>query len=380
MTNPEIATREQQYEMLATQHGGYWQHGFIDHAYLYNLYFPPPRFFEQITSQVRQLVLNYPVAQPVLAGMVGNLIGQAPDRIAVGNGAAELIKIVSGHIANTLIVPVPSFNEYANAAPPGKVVEFALETPSFELDVDKFADAAARCKADIAVVVTPNNPTSLLVPKPDLIRLLEKLARDDCMLIVDESFIDFARDRDHATLEPDIERYPNLTILKSMSKAYGICGLRIGYLLTANLSFADRVRRGLSIWNLNGFAESFLRHAPEYRDDFKASCASVQTDRNLFYEDLCTIEGMTVYRPDANFIFCRLPDHTPPGPEITRRLFVEHNMYVKHCDGKTMLQANRYLRIASRTQDENGNLVSALGEVLAHLQENPQEQPQAWTT
>ena len=100
--------------------------------------------------------------------MVGDLIGQAPEKIAVGNGAAELIKIISGHIANTLIVPVPSFNEYANAAPTGKVVEFALETPSFKLDVDKFSDSAARSKADIAVVVTPNNPTSLLVPKPDL--------------------------------------------------------------------------------------------------------------------------------------------------------------------------------------------------------------------
>ncbi len=365
MSDPEFSAREQQFEMIAAQHGGYWQHGFIDHAYLYNLYFPPPRFFAQITSQVRQLVLNYPVAQRVLAGMVGDLIGQAPEKIAVGNGAAELIKIVSGHIANTLIVPVPSFNEYANAAPTGKVVEFALETPSFKLDVDKFSDSAARSKADIAVVVTPNNPTSLLVPKPDLIRLLEKLAKQNCMLIVDESFIDFVGDRDSATLESDIERYPNLAIFKSMSKAYGICGLRIGYLLTANLSFADKVRQGLSIWNLNGFAESFLRHAPQYRDEFKVSCARVQADRNQFYQDLCTIKGLTVYPPDANFIFCRLPDHAPTGPEVTRRLFVEHNMYIKHCDGKTMCQANRYLRIASRTQDENGNLVKALGKVLA---------------
>lgn len=365
MTDSEVAARNQLYEILATQHGGYWQHGFIDHAYLYNLYFPPPRFFEQIAGQLRQIVLNYPVAQGVLAAMVGDLIGQEAEKIAVGNGAAELIKIVSGHIANTLIVPVPSFNEYANAAPAGKVVEFELETPSFQLDVDRFADMAARCKADIAVVVTPNNPTSLLVPKPDLVRLLEKLARHDCMLIVDESFIDFAKDRDSATLEPEIERYPNLTIFKSMSKAYGICGLRIGYLLTANLSFVDRVRRGLSIWNLNGFAESFLRHAPEYRDEFKASCAAVQADRNKFYQDLCTIEGMTVYPPDANFIFCRLPEHAPTGPQITRRLFVEHNLYIKHCAGKTMRESSRYLRIASRTADENGILVNALGNVLA---------------
>ena len=208
--------------MLATQHGGYWQHGFVDHAYLYNLHFPPPRFFDQITSQIRELVLNYPVAQSVLAGMVGALIDQPPDRIVVGNGAAELIKIVSGHLANSLIVPVPSFNEYANAAPAGKVVEFDLDVPSFQLDVDRFAAQAAHHKADVAVVVTPNNPTSLLVPKVDLVRLLGKLADLDCMLIVDESFMDFAKEPEKTTLEPDIAEYSNLAIFKSMSKAYGI--------------------------------------------------------------------------------------------------------------------------------------------------------------
>ena len=326
MTKQERADREQQYEMISVQHGGYWQHGFIDHAYLYNLYFPPSRFFDQLTSQIRELVLNYPVAQSVLAEMVGDIIDQPPERIVVGNGAAELIKIVSGHIANTLIVPVPSFNEYANAAPEGNVVEFQLDAPTFELDIDKFAVEAARCKADVAVVVTPNNPTSLLVPKADLIRLLGKLAAHDCMLIVDESFIDFTEAPDQISLEPDIAEYSNLAIFKSMSKAYGICGLRIGYMLCANTVFTEKVRQGISIWNLNGLAEAFLRHAPEYRDEFKISCARVRADRDRFYQELCTIKGMTVYKPDANYIFCRLPDHAPTGPEVTRQLLVKQGL------------------------------------------------------
>ncbi|MHC4566088.1 MAG: aminotransferase class I/II-fold pyridoxal phosphate-dependent enzyme, partial [Planctomycetota bacterium] len=175
-------SREQQYEALAVSHGGYWRHGFVDHAYLYNLYFPPEQFFDLLKDRVHELVLNYPVAQCTLAGWVGELIDQPPERIVVGNGAAELIKILSGHVAKKLIVPVPSFNEYANAASAETVLEFALDIPSFQLDVDRFAAAAQRCKADVAVVVTPNNPTSLLVPKPDLIRLSKKLAELDCML------------------------------------------------------------------------------------------------------------------------------------------------------------------------------------------------------
>ncbi len=362
MTN-QYSTAQERYDFVSSQHGGYWRHDFIDHNYLYNLYFPPEEFFTHLSRQIHQLVLNYPIAQKDLAGLVGDLIDQPSERVVVGNGAAELIKIIAG-MGRKLIIPVPSFNEYANAAPAGSVVEFALEAPSFQLDVDKFAAEAIRCQAGLAVVVSPNNPTSLLVPKVELMRLLTKLADHDCMLIVDESFIDFARDSNQETLATELDNYPNLAIFKSMSKAYGICGIRIGYMLTANPDFAAKVRQGLHIWNINGFAEEFLRLAPQYRQEFSDSCSKVKADRDHFYEQLQTIPGMTVYRPDANYIFCRLPDHAASGPEITEKLFVKHNIYIKHCQGKTMPESDRYLRIASRTQAENRKLVEALDDII----------------
>ena len=358
------ATREAEYDALQSEHGGYWRHSFVDHAYLYNLHFPPESLFEYLCGQIHELVLNYPAAQDVVAGLVGTLIGQPADRIVVGNGAAELIKIISGHIAKKLIVPVPSFNEYANAAPVGNVVEFALHAPSFQLDVDTFAAEAIECGADFAVVVTPNNPTSLLVPRADLIRLLGLLAGHGCTLIVDESFIDFAEAGAAESLEKDVANQQNLAVMKSMSKAYGICGLRIGYLFTANEGLARQVRNGLHIWNLNGFAEAFLRVAPGYREDFTQSCESVRAERDAFYEALCALPGLTVHRPDANFIFCRLPDGAPSGPDVTRQLFVEDNIYIKHCRDKTMPESSRYIRIASRTSEENEALTAALARVL----------------
>jgi len=115
------------------------------------------------------------MAQNALAELIGDIICQPAERIIVGNGAAEIIKILSGSLAKKIIVPVPSFNEDANAAPEGRAMEFPHEFPSFRLDVDKFADEAIKVGADMAVVVTPNNPTSMLVPKADLIRLAEKL-------------------------------------------------------------------------------------------------------------------------------------------------------------------------------------------------------------
>jgi len=364
MAQHNYETQSEKYDFVARQHGGYHRHGFIDHAYLYNLYFPPEAIFTNFKDQIHDIVLNYPVAQDDLAGLIGNLIHQPAERIVVGNGAAELIKIISGSISRKLIVPVPSFNEYANAAPAGQVVEFPLEYPSFQLDVDKFAAEAIRVKADIAVVVSPNNPTSMLVPKSDLIDLAQKLANHDCMLIVDESFMDFAPDPDQTTLEHEIKHYPNMAILKSMSKAYGICGLRIGYMLTANLGFVESVRKGVPIWNINGFSEEFLRILPDYRQEFVESCKQVRSDRDNLYKNLCAIQGMTVYKPDANFVFCRLPDYAQSGPEVTRRLFIEHNMYIKHLQDKTLPDSNRYIRIASRTETENCKLVEALADII----------------
>jgi histidinol-phosphate/aromatic aminotransferase/cobyric acid decarboxylase-like protein len=354
------AERERQYEELAVIHGGFWRYGFVDHAYLYNMHFPPERFYDLLRSRIHELVANYPVAQDSLAGWMGELIDQPPEYIVVGNGTSELIKILSGHVANRLIIPVPSFNEYANAASAETVVEFDLDIPSFQLDVDKLADEAKRCRADVAVVVTPNNPTSLLVPRSDLIRLVGRLAEHDCMLIVDESFIDFATDREQMTLERDIARYPNLAVMKSMSKAYGICGLRLGYVLTANTAFAERIRSEVPIWNVNALAEMFLTMAPEYRDEFQTSCSQVRRDRDALYSELCSIIGMRAYKPEANYIFCRLPDHALSGPEVARELFLEHNVYVKHCEDKSMPESDRYLRIASRTEDENTHLVNVL--------------------
>lgn len=357
-------TQLEKYEFISKQHGGYYRHDFVDHAYLYNLYFPPEAIFTNFKDQIHDLVLNYPVAQDALAELVGKIIDQPAERIVVGNGAAELIKIVSGHIAGKLIVPVPSFNEYANAAPSGNVVEFPLEFPSFQLDVDKFAAEAIRVKADVAVVVTPNNPTSMLVPKTDLVRLAKKLEAHNCMLIIDESFLDFTEDPEEISLEQEIEKYPNVAIFKSMSKAYGICGIRIGYMLSANVEFTEAVRNGVHIWNINGFAEEFLRILPDYQQEFLESCKQVRVDRDRLYQKLCGIQGMKVFKPDANYIFCRLPDNVQSAPEIMKKLFIEHNMYIKDCAGKTQPDSDRYLRIASRTDGENENLVAALIDVM----------------
>ena len=363
-----FASPEKRYDVVKHEHGSYWRYGFTDHAYLYNLYFPPEGIFDHMRNRLYKLIESYPSGHDSLTTLVGLVINQPARRIVIGNGASELIKIISRHLCKQLIIPEPSFNEYVNAAPKGNVTGFALQPPDFQLDVDKFASEALRCHADVAVVVTPNNPTSLLIPKADLLRLVRKLDDQDCLLIVDESFIDFVENEAESTMTQEIAEHENLAILKSMGKAYGVCGLRLGYLLTENQKLATTVRNEVPIWNVNGFAEAFLRLLPRYRQDFIESCRKVRSDRDDLYHGLVSIPGMTVYKPDANFVFCRLPDKTISGPEVTRQLFIKYNIYIKHCAEKPLPEADRYLRIACRTKPENHKLVEALQSIVRREQ------------
>lgn len=356
---------EERYDHIQSQHGGYWRFGFVDHAYLYNPYYPPKTMFVHFENNLRELVFSYPPGQEVVARLVGTLIDQPPSRILVGNGASELIKIIAGRLPGPIACPVPSFNEYEEAARAGTFVPFELPAPDFELDVDAFAQRVLASEAKLAIVVTPNNPTSLAVPRADILRLAAELEPAGCMLVVDESFIDFADDCQALSVEGWVDRVPNLAVLKSLSKSFGIGGLRLGYLLTANEEFANAVRTELHIWNINGFAESFLREAPRWRKAFRQSCALVHEHCDQLYEGLNAIPGVTAYRPQANFVMCRLTGPGPTGPVIAKRLFVEHNIFVKHCAGKHMPDADRYLRIASKTAAENDVLVEAMRQCLA---------------
>ena len=180
--------------------------------------------------------------------------------------------------------------------------------------------------------------------------------------------MDFCGER--ATLEPELARFLNLMIVKSMSKAYGIGGLRLGYLATADLELAARARSALPIWNVNGLAEAFLRHLPAFAGDFRASVKLTRTECDELYDQLAEIPGVYAHPPDANFVLVRLG----PGrrsEDVVRALLRDHRLFVKDCAGKSMRDGERYLRVASRTSSENAHFAGALREVLAGVSAYP---------
>jgi threonine-phosphate decarboxylase len=149
-----------------------------------------------------------------------------------------------------------------------------------------------------------------------------------------------------------------------LSNSFGIGGLRLGYLVTADDELREFIQSELHIWNINGFAESFLRLAPRHHRQFKQSCVRVASDCDGLYEGLRQIPGMHPYKSEANFVLCRLPPEAASSPEIAERMFIEYDIFVKHCAGKAMPDGDRYLRIASRTAPDNNAFVTGLARIL----------------
>jgi histidinol-phosphate/aromatic aminotransferase/cobyric acid decarboxylase-like protein/NDP-sugar pyrophosphorylase family protein len=352
--------RDAQFDRIQELHGSYWRYGFVDHSYLYNLHFPTKEMVAGFHDDLPDILTNYPVGQHELARLVASWSGADPDHLVVANGGAELIKILGDHFVERMTIPVPSFNEYENTLAPGRLNRFALDPVTFALDVDAFADSAIRSGSNVAVIVTPNNPTALSVDRDDVLRLARRLEPSGCRLIVDESFVEFSRSGSAASVESEVQAHPNLVVLKSMSKVFGIAGLRIGYLLSADRELVEGFRARLPIWNVNGLAEAFLRSVGRYRREFALSCDLVRQTSHDLYEQLRALPGLTPIEPDANFVFCEI---TAPGinaRQLARELYVDHGILIKDCASKSMPNADRYVRIASRTPAENRRLVEAL--------------------
>ena len=347
--------------------GGYWRHGFVDHVLLINPYFPTADFVEELQSALPRLLAHYPSIGGEIEESVGRLIGQPSNCIAVGNGVIEIISNLLPRTGLSLAVPTPSFNPYEDYPLPEKLARFALEPPDFVLDMDTYAVFVEKSGVDAAVIISPHNPTSTLVNRNDVLRLAGRLQELGKLLFVDESFIEFAPLGRAESVENAVDEYENLIVLKSLGKTYGTCGLRMGYLLSSDAKFVESVRRSLPTWNINVLAEYAMSRLPDFAIPAAESWERVKLDRDILFEDLQGFPGLHVLRPNANYVFARLPEQWPDGPDIAERMLRRYKILLRHCESKTMREGERYLRIAARTQPENKHLIECLHDITDNL-------------
>lgn len=365
IANTLFAPEDEKLHAYERHFGGYWRFpGLKDFCYLVNPYFPPRKMVDQMKYSYTPLLEQYPSGMEIQKLLAGKMFHLDPDFLLVGNGAAELINTLGRVTTGRVIVSIPAFNEYVRCFADCEIVPVdAAANDYVSRPMDMLAQAAA---GDTVVLVNPDNPSGQLVEKQQMLAFVEACGARNVRCVVDESFVDFAApDKRFSLLTEDVlQAYPWLVVVKSISKSYGVPGLRLGIIASADSALLRQLREAMPIWNINSFGEYFLQIYGLYAAEYEAACDRIAENRLWLSEELRRIPYLTVYPSQANYIMCRV---SPPwmAKELAARLLAKHRILIKSLSQKTGFAGKEYIRVAVKDQAENNALIQALkGEVL----------------
>lgn len=344
------------------RYGGFWRFpAMLDFCYLVNPYFSSSRIIEEMQAFFPTLIAEYPSGMKVNSLLASKCWGVAEKYIVPGNGAAELIKALMEILPGTLGIVRPTFEEYPNRRDSATLVTFTPDNRDFSYGADDLIDFFSRNRADTIMLINPDNPSGNFIPKADVLRLAGWCADNGVRLVVDESFVDFSEGwRDNSLLHDDIlEAYPTMAVMKSISKSYGVPGIRLGILCSADEALIARIKKMVSIWNINSFAEYFMQIFTKYEKDYFRACDKFIAERNDFEKRLREIPFLRVIPSQANYFLCEVK-----APLTAREIVIDtlkrHDILLRDCSDKGGLKGGQFLRIAVRDHADNSRLIEAL--------------------
>ena len=357
-----IEDSEQKYQHIMKRYGGYWRFPhYIDYCYLVNPYFPTTRMKEELESNFDVLMRQYPSGMAVNSLLAAKSFEVHEDHIVIGNGAAELIKSLLEHLGGILGVIRPTFEEYPNRWDNNCVVYDCTDS-DFSYDAQSVIKYFSDNKVDNLVLINPDNPSGHLLSKDDTCKVLEWCKCNSINLVLDESFLDFADEEDISLLsEQNLCEYSNLFIVKSISKSYGIPGLRLGILASGNTTVIESVKNDVSIWNINSMAEFFMQILDKYKADYRLSLNMLKSERKRFYNELNKLSNLKVYPSQANYFMCELLIGCDSKSVAAKLL--NKNILIKDLSGK-IGNGRQYIRIAIRTENEDKILLEKLQTII----------------
>lgn len=342
--------------------GGYWRFPkMLDFCYLVNPYFRSSKIIDEMQANFRTLVADYPSGMKVNSLLASKCWGIKEDYIIPGNGAAELIKALMELLPGSLGVTRPTFEEYPNRRAQDTLVTFVPDNTDFRYSAQDLIRFFERHPADNILLINPDNPSGNFIPIKDLLSLANWCESRSIRLIVDESFVDFSENwQDNTLLRDDIlETYSHLVVMKSISKSYGIPGLRLGILCSADKALIDEIKKRISIWNINSFAEFFMQIFNKYEKDYQQACDKFLVERKHFEDQLRQIKFLRVIPSQANYFLVEiLPPYTPKGIALT--MLRDYAILMKDCSNKGGFNGKAYMRIAVRDREDNEKLIAAL--------------------
>lgn len=345
--------------------GGYWRFpGTLDYCLLVNPYFPPQRMIEEMKANFEVLLRDYPSGMGINSMLGGKYFNIRSKYVVVGNGAAELIKSLMQSIQGKLGVIYPTFEEYPNRVSPDRVVPFIPNKSDFSYSAEDLQSYYADKDLAALLLINPDNPTGHLLPIAEVLQLEKWCSSKGIRLIVDESFVDFSDDyATNSLLKDDIlESHPGLIVMKSISKSYGVPGLRLGILASSDEDTIRFIRRDVAIWNINSFAEFYMQIFNKYEFLYKEACEKFVKERHRFYDDLQTVPFLKVYPSQANYFLCQVQAPCNSA-DLTQLLLEQYHILIKDCKNKHGLEGKNFVRIAIHNTEENQQLVKALKEL-----------------
>ena len=355
---------DQRLSLIQGRYGGYWRYPRLkDFCYLVNPYFPPKKMVDELKSSFEVLLTQYPSGMRVNSLLAARNFGVHQENILVGNGAAELIKSLMERFDGATGIIRPTFEEYPNRYT-GEEVVFTPDNDDFTYTADDLMDFFGDKGIRNLIVVNPDNPTGNYIPKAELLRLMDWAGERNIRLVVDESFADFAVEPDNSLIDqPLLEGHPWLYVMKSISKSYGVPGLRLGVLASGDQEAIAEMKKDVAIWNINSFAEFYLQIEQKYEKDYTAALEWIRAERQRFEAALAGIQGLRVIPSQANYVMVELQTGMS-ARALTRQLLNQYAILVKDLSSKVRRQDKQYLRLAVRDTRDNDQLIAALRQEL----------------
>ena len=346
-------------KLLQVRYGGYWRYPkLLDFCYLVNPYFPPEKMKDELRANFDTLLTEYPSGIAVNSLLAAKNFDINQKNILVGNGAAELIKSLMGFLNGKVGFIRPTFDEYPNRYDEENSVYFIPNNSNYSYTADDLMNYFGDKDIQTLIVVNPDNPTGNYIKKNNLLRLISWTKEKEIKLVIDESFVDFADEMDSSLLEQNIlEANTHLFVMKSISKSYGVPGLRLGILASGDAEMIEIMKKDVAIWNINSFGEFYMQIEEKYKKDYSDALIKIRNERARFEEELSKINGVRVIPSQANFVMVELEEGISPK-ELLKALLTKHNLLIKELTTKT--NGGNYLRLAIRNEEDNNKLIDAM--------------------
>jgi histidinol-phosphate/aromatic aminotransferase/cobyric acid decarboxylase-like protein/choline kinase len=351
---------------IQNAYGGYWRYPqLLDFCYLVNPYFPTMQLHNEMKAYFVDLMTTYPSGLNTQNMLAAKLFNIDNSNVLAGNGAAELIRAAVPFITGSIGVIYPTFNEYPESFSTNEISP--LVPGDFTYTKEDLITFSAKCEN--LLLINPDNPSGNYIPVSDVIELAALLMSKGKKLILDESFVDFSDIEENPSLikQTVLDDYPNLIIIKSLSKSYGIPGIRLGVLACGDIQLIKQIRKNIPIWNINSFGEYFLQIIGKYQKDYRYSCGEIAKERIRFKKELENTGIFDIYPSQANYFLCKLTGGIHrSAPDLTEYLLEARDILIKDLSGKKGIPDTSYIRLAIRNKADNDMLVKVLLEEYHH--------------